>query len=54
VVIAVPVLLAIVTVALLFGRGGLAWTAAAVALIVGVYLGNTGFGHFIMSLVNSL
>lgn len=53
-VIAVPVLLAIVVVALLFGRGQLAWVAAALALIVGVYLGNTGFGHFITSLVNSL
>jgi hypothetical protein len=54
VVIAVPVLLAIVAVALLFGRGQLAWLAAALALVIGIYLGSTGFGHFVMALVNSL
>jgi len=58
VVIAVPILLLLVVVALLLEKGGVARLTAVLAFLVGLFLGDTGFGravaHWVMVVIHLL
>lgn len=52
--IAVPILIVVLLVAVMADHRAGRWVAVALALILGMYLGDTGFGHFVRTFVTSL